>query len=128
MPCFSLSSAWNWKRELLVGELSSPTQALLPIMAAVGGMLVPALFYYSVTAGTDASHGWGITMATDIAFAIGALSLLGSRVPKTLITFLIALAIVDDLGAVAVIALYYTDEINTTALAYAGVLRVYCWS
>lgn len=120
MAMFFFVMGLELKRELLVGELSSPAQALLPIMAAIGGMIVPALFYYGVTAGTDASHGWGITMATDIAFAIGALSLLGSRVPKTLITFLIALAIVDDLGAVAVIALYYTEEINTVALAYAG--------
>jgi NhaA family Na+:H+ antiporter len=120
MAMFFFVMGLELKRELLVGELSTPAQALLPIMAAIGGMLIPALFYFGINAGTDAAHGWGITMATDIAFAIGALSLLGSRVPKSLITFLIALAIVDDLGAVAVIALYYTEDINTVALAYSG--------
>ncbi len=108
------------KRELLVGELSSPKQALLPIMAAIGGMLVPALCYFALNPSGHAANGWGIPMATDIAFAIGILSLLGSRVPKSLITFLIALAIVDDLGAVAVIALFYTAEINMTALGYVA--------
>jgi NhaA family Na+:H+ antiporter len=110
------------KRELLVGELSTPSQALLPIMAAIGGMVIPALGYFVFnTSGPDAK-GWGIPMATDIAFAIGALSLLGPRIPKNLITFLIALAIVDDLGAVAVIALFYTENIDTMALFYAAVL------
>jgi NhaA family Na+:H+ antiporter len=108
------------KRELLVGELSSPKQALLPIMAAIGGMVVPALFYYALNPSGHAANGWGIPMATDIAFAIGILSLLGSRVPKPLITFLIALAIVDDLGAVAVIAMFYTADLNITALGYAA--------
>jgi Na+:H+ antiporter, NhaA family len=103
-----------------VGELSSPKQALLPIMAAVGGMVVPALFYVAVNLTTASVSGWGIPMATDIAFAIGALSLLGTRIPKSLVTFLIALAIVDDLGAVAVIALFYTTDINLLALSYAG--------
>ena len=110
------------KRELLVGELSSPKQALLPIAAAAGGMVVPALCYFAFNPSGHAANGWGIPMATDIAFAIGILSLLGSRVPKSLITFLIALAIVDDLGAVVVIALFYTAELNFTALGYAGLL------
>jgi len=121
MAMFFFIMGLELKRELLVGELSSPKQALLPIMAAIGGMAVPALFYVAVNAKTDSISGWGIPMATDIAFAVGALSLLGTRVPKSLVTFLIALAIVDDLGAVAVIALFYTQEINLEALSYAGV-------
>ncbi len=120
MALFFLVMGLELKRELLVGELSSPRQALLPIMAAIGGMLVPALCYVALNATGPAAKGWGIPMATDIAFAVGALSLLGSRIPKNLITFLIALAIVDDLGAVAVIAIFYTASINLTALAWAG--------
>ncbi len=121
MALFFLVMGLELKRELLVGELSSPRQALLPIMAAIGGMLVPALCYVALNPDAPAAKGWGIPMATDIAFAIGALSLLGPRVPKNLITFLIALAIVDDLGAVAVIALFYTAKLNLVALAWAGV-------
>ena len=122
MAMFFFIMGLELKRELMVGELSSPSQALLPIMAAIGGMLIPALGYFIFnTSGPDAK-GWGIPMATDIAFAIGALSLLGPRIPKNLITFLIALAIVDDLGAVAVIALFYTAEIDQIALFYAVVL------
>ena len=120
MAMFFFIMGLELKRELLVGELSSPSQALLPIMAAIGGMVVPALCYFVFnTSGPDAK-GWGIPMATDIAFAIGALSLLGARIPQNLITFLIALAIVDDLGAVAVIALFYTASIDLLALAYAA--------
>jgi Na+:H+ antiporter, NhaA family len=118
MAMFFFVMGLELKRELVVGELSSPKQALLPIMAAIGGMIVPALIYYAFNTNTSAAHGWGIPMATDIAFAIGALSLLGARVPKVLVTFLIALAIVDDLGAVAVIALFYTDSLNMVALGY----------
>lgn len=121
MAFFFLIIGLELKRELVVGELSSPRQALLPIVAAIGGMLVPALTYYAFNPSGHAANGWGITMATDIAFAIGALSLLGARIPQSLITFLIALAIVDDLGAVAVIALFYTAEINFVALALVGV-------
>lgn len=119
MALFFLVMGLELKRELLVGELSSPRQALLPIMAALGGMLIPALGYYVFNPSGHTAIGWGIPMATDIAFAIGALSLLGARVPKTLITFLIALAIVDDLGAVAVIAVFYTASINVQALLFA---------
>ena len=107
------------KRELLVGELASPRQALLPIIAAFGGVLVPAGAYVAVNYESGSLSGWGIPMATDIAFAVGALSLLGARVPKNLVTFLIALAIVDDLVAVAVIALFYTERIDLVALLYA---------
>ena len=120
MAAFFFIMGLELKRELIVGELSSPKQALLPIMAAIGGMVVPALAYVAVNISSDGISGWGIPMATDIAFAIGALSLLGPRIPKNLITFLIALAIVDDLGAVAVIALFYTESIDLIALSAAG--------
>jgi NhaA family Na+:H+ antiporter len=120
MAAFFFIMGLELKRELMVGELSSPKQALLPIMAAIGGMVVPALFYLALNTSGPNATGWGIPMATDIAFAIGALSLMGNRVPKSLVTFLIALAIVDDLGAVAVIALFYTENLNLVALAYAG--------
>ena len=117
------------KRELLGGELASPKRAALALAAAIGGMLVPAALYVSVTAGTDAVSGWGIPMATDIAFALGVLALLGSRVPLALKVFLTALAIVDDLGAVLVIALFYTAEVSGPALALAaaglGALALY---
>lgn len=107
------------KRNITVGELSDIKVAVLPIVAAIGGMLVPALIYLSINAGTDGAIGWGIPMATDIAFAISALVLLGKRVPTSLVTFLVALAIVDDLGAVVVIALFYTNEIHMLWLALA---------
>jgi len=119
MALFFLVMGLELKRELLVGELSSPRQALLPIMAAIGGMAVPAAGYLLFNPEGPSASGWGVPMATDIAFAIGALSLLGARVPKNLVTFLIALAIVDDLGAVAVIALFYTAQLNLEALGYA---------
>jgi len=108
------------KREVTVGELANIKVAILPILAAIGGMIFPAIIYLSVTAGTDGSNGWGIPMATDIAFAISALVLLGKRVPTALVTFLVALAIVDDLGAVFVIALFYTEQIHTLPLLFAG--------
>ncbi len=108
------------KREILVGELSNIKVAILPILAAIGGMLIPALIYLSITSGTPGAVGWGIPMATDIAFAISALVLLGKRVPPALVTFLVALAIVDDLGAVIVIAVFYTEQIHMLPLALAG--------
>ena len=104
------------KREVLVGELSSPRRAILPIIAAIGGMVVPAGFYLLFNAGGSAQSGWGIPMATDIAFALGVLSLLGKRIPLSLKIFLTAVAIVDDLGAVLVIALFYTSEIVWVSL------------
>lgn len=107
------------KRELLVGELASPKQALLPIMAAIGGAVIPAGIYVFANLSNGSLSGWGVPMATDIAFAVGALSLLGARVPQTLITFLIALAIVDDLLAVGVIALFYTEDLEVITLLYA---------
>jgi len=120
MALFFFVVGLELKRELLVGELANLRNATLPIAAAIGGMLVPALIYFAINPGGDAALGWGIPMATDIAFAIGALALLASRVPKALITFLVALAIVDDLGAVMVIAVFYTDTIALTPLAVAG--------
>jgi len=108
------------KREVLVGELSNLKVAILPILAAIGGMIFPALIYFTINTGGVGEAGWGIPMATDIAFAISALVLLGKRIPTALVTFLVALAIVDDLGAVLVIALFYTEQIHMLPLALAG--------
>jgi NhaA family Na+:H+ antiporter len=112
------------KRELLVGELASRRQAALPIVAAIGGMVVPAIIYIAFNAGSPGLRGWGIPMATDIAFVIGVLALFGNRVPVGLRVFLVALAIVDDIGAVLVIAFFYTAEISWVSLSIGGVLLV----
>ena len=122
MALFFFVVGLELKRELLVGELAKPRNAALPIAAAIGGMVVPGLVYFAINPAGDAALGWAIPMATDIAFAIGALALLASRVPKALITFLVALAIVDDLGAVTVIAVFYTDTIALVPLGVAGTL------
>ncbi|OBS08340.1 Na+/H+ antiporter NhaA [Acidihalobacter prosperus] len=108
------------KRELLVGELSDLRQAAMPAIAAVGGMLVPAGLYMLTVHDPLGARGWGIPMATDIAFAVSALVILGRRIPAGLITFLVALAIVDDLGAVVVIAVFYTENLDLIPLAAAG--------
>jgi NhaA family Na+:H+ antiporter len=108
------------KREILVGELSSPREAALPIAAALGGMVVPATIFAVLNAGRETAVGWGIPMATDIAFALGVLALLGRHLPPSLRVFLAALAIVDDLGAVLVIAVFYTTGVSFGALAVAG--------
>ncbi|WP_430809452.1 MULTISPECIES: Na+/H+ antiporter NhaA [unclassified Carboxylicivirga] len=112
------------KREFLAGELSSFKQASLPIFAAIGGMLVPILLYFLFGFEGDAQKGWGIPMATDIAFSLGVLAILGKRVPLALKVFLTALAIVDDLGAVLVIALFYGGDLNWTYLLIAAGLML----
>ncbi len=114
------------KREMLVGELSSFRHAALPIFAAVGGMVVPALIYSLFNSGTPSANGWGIPMATDIAFALGILSLLGRRVPVGLKVFLTALAIVDDLGAIVVLAIFYpTHALHFDMLLYAAIVVIF---
>ena len=110
------------KRELAHGELSDRRRALLPAAAALGGMIVPALIYTALNAGGPGSAGWGIPMATDIAFALGVLSLFNRRVPFSVKIFLLGLAIADDIGAIMVIAIFYTSQINLTALALAGAI------
>jgi len=122
MAMFFFVIGLELKREILVGELADPKQAILPIVAAIGGMLVPVIIYISINPEGHTLDGWGIPMATDIAFALGALALLGKRIPKSLLTFLVALAIVDDLGAVMVIAVFYTETISVPALAIVSVM------
>lgn len=120
MAVFFLLVGLEIKRELVEGELSSPKRAVLPIVAAIGGAIVPAIIYYACNSDTIAVKGWGIPMATDIAFAIGILSLLGNKVPASLKVFLSALAIADDLIAILVIAIFYTNEVNFANLLYAA--------
>ncbi|MBO7255941.1 MAG: Na+/H+ antiporter NhaA [Bacteroidales bacterium] len=123
MTIFFFSVGLEIKRELLVGELSSPKKALLPIFAALGGMLVPAAIYAFINGGTPSANGWGIPMATDIAFAIGILSLLGNRCPLSLKVFLTALAIVDDIGAIIVLAVFYPSHaLHLNYLIFAAVI------
>jgi NhaA family Na+:H+ antiporter len=112
------------KREILIGELSSLRKAAIPLAAAIGGMLVPALIYLALNPGGSTSRGWGIPMATDIAFALGILALVGRGAPLGLKVFLTAVAIIDDIGAVLVIALFYTSKLSLTALGVAGVALV----
>jgi Na+:H+ antiporter, NhaA family len=120
MALFFLVVGLEIKREIVKGELSSFRQATLPIMAALGGMIVPALLYFALNRGGVGARGWGIPMATDIGFAIGVLALLGKRIPSSLRVFMLALAIVDDVGAILVIAVFYTPTISLSALAAAG--------
>ncbi len=119
MAIFFLLVGLELKRELVTGELSRPCQAALGVAAALGGMVIPALIYLFFNRGTAGAAGWAIPMATDIAFALAAISVLGSRVPLGLKVFLTALATVDDLGAVVVIGLFYTSGLNFGALGIA---------
>jgi Na+:H+ antiporter, NhaA family len=119
MAIFFLLIGLELEREVYIGELSSLKNASLPIIAAIGGMIVPATCYYLVNINSGYSRGVGIPMATDIAFALGVLSLVGSRVPLSLKVFLTALAVIDDLGAIMVIAIFYTDDISWLYLSLA---------
>ena len=122
MAIFFFVVALEIKRELLFGQLSTPRRAALPVIAALGGMLVPAALYLSLNTGGEAVRGWGIPMATDIAFALGVLALLGRRVPLELRILLLGLAVVDDLGAIMVIAVAYSESLDFMQLGLAAVL------
>ena len=124
MAIFFLLVGLEIKRELIEGELSSVKSAALPVIAALGGMLVPALIYSLFNKGESSASGWGIPMATDIAFALAIIAMLGKSVPTSLKIFLAALAIVDDLGAILVIAIFYTNQIHFEYLAMAGGILV----
>lgn len=119
MTIFFFSVGLEIKREVLVGELSSFRKAMLPIIAACGGMILPVVIYFLMTKGTPAEHGLAIPMATDIAFSLGVLSLFGKRVPISLKIFLTAFAVVDDIGGILVIALFYTSHLDVSFLIYA---------
>ena len=122
MAVFFLLVGLEIKRELLKGELSNFKNASLPIFAAIGGMIVPAIIFTIFNHGTEYSNGWAIPMATDIAFSLAIISMLGKSVPSAIKVFLAALAIVDDLGAIVVIAIFYTDEIHWNYLLYSGII------
>jgi len=122
MFLFFLLAGMEIKRELLIGELSSIKRSLLPVIAALGGMIVPALIYSCWCGATPFANGWGVPMATDIAFSLGVLSLLGNRVPVSVRIFLTALAIIDDLGGILTIAIFYASNINFTYLGLAGIV------
>ncbi|MCT4138035.1 Na+/H+ antiporter NhaA [Elizabethkingia anophelis] len=124
MSVFFLLVGLEIKREMLEGELSNIKNASLPIFAAIGGMLVPALIYAFFNNGTEYAKGWGIPMATDIAFSLAIISMLSSRVPTSIKIFLAALAIVDDLGAILVIAIFYTEQLHWSYLLISGGILV----
>jgi NhaA family Na+:H+ antiporter len=121
MTLFFFLVALELKRELVLGELRNPRMAALSIVAALGGMLVPAAIYLILQLGQPGQNGWGTVMATDIVFVIGCLALLGSRIPQSLRIFMLSLAIVDDIGAILVVAIGYGSNISWTALALAAV-------
>jgi NhaA family Na+:H+ antiporter len=122
MTLFFLLIGLELERELYSGELADPRRALLPAVAAIGGMLVPAAIHYGLNAGTPTQVGFGIPMATDIAFALGALAVLGARVPAALKVFVVAFAVMDDLGAIVVIAAFYATDLAATYLAAAALV------
>jgi len=124
MAIFFFTVGLEIKRELLVGELSSIQKASLPIAGALGGMVAPAIIYTIFNSGGEGASGWGIPMATDIAFVVGIMALLGNSVPLSLKIFILALAIADDIGAVMVIAIFYTAEISSTALIIAAIVLI----
>lgn len=124
MAIFFLLVGLEIEREIYVGELKEPGKALFPVFGALGGMLIPAGLYFFININEPNQSGFGIPMATDIAFALGMLTLLGKRVPTTLKVFLAALAIIDDLGAIIVIAIFYTSEINWTYLCMAALVYI----
>jgi NhaA family Na+:H+ antiporter len=125
MSIFFFVIGLELKREIIAGELSRPKDAILPIFAGIGGMVIPALFYLILNPSGETTSGWGIPMATDIAFALGILYLLGDKIPVSLKIFLTVLAIADDLGAVMVIAFFYTSDISTMSLLIgAGFLSI----
>lgn len=124
MTIFFLIAGLEIKREFVSGELSHPRAAILPVIAALGGMVVPALLYLAINTSGEGSRGWGIPMATDIAFALGVLGIAARRAPSGLTSFLLTLAIVDDIGAILVIALFYSSGLDPVALAAAVVLVV----
>lgn len=130
MTIFFFMVGLEIKREVIKGELRSVSQAALPVAAAIGGMIVPAVIYFAFNYQQPTVNGWAIPMATDIAFALAVLSLLGKSVPSSLRIFLLTLAVVDDLGAVAVIAFFYTAGINLKAFVIAvlllGIVRLFC--
>lgn len=128
MAIFFFLVGLELKREVIRGELSDPARVTLPILAAIGGMAMPAMIYSYINWGDDfAMQGWAIPSATDIAFAMGVMALLGDRVPNALKLFLLTLAIVDDLGAIVIIALFYTDGLSMSALLVASVALVALW-
>jgi len=124
MAIFFLLVGLEIKRELVAGELSNIRKASLPVLAAIGGMLVPAGIYWAINQNNATANGWGIPMATDIAFALAIIAMLGKNVPPSLKIFLAALAIVDDLGAILVIAIFYTEQIHWQELYIAGAIVV----
>ncbi len=129
MTIFFFVAGLEIRREIAHGELSQLRRAALPLVAAVGGMLAPALIYASFNRGHSSSGGWGIPMATDIAFAVGALALLGKRVPPALRILLLALAVIDDVGAILVIAVFYSSDIHPSGFVVAalGLLLLFAW-